>query len=375
MYDSNHVHNHLSAQHKPIMRDEKLGDYAPVQSSILSPKYRSRLFYPLLLIVAVAAVGTAGYHLIEGWSLLDSLYMTIITMGTIGYGETHPLSPSGRVFTIILIIASLGIAGYAISSIGAFIVEGELYNVIRGRRMDRRLTNLKNHIILCGGGRVGLAIADECYKTRTPFMIIEQDPAALQPILQIGDILYLEGDATQDETLRLAGIERAKGLVAALGQDKDNVFIVLSARSLNPKLRIVSRVTDEKNAEKLLKAGADEVVSPTMIGGLRMASVMLRPTVVNFLDQMLRLTDQTLRVEEIHVDRIAGLVGKTLAEADLRQRTGMLVVAIKPPGGTPQFNPDGQIVLKHDDILIVMGTPDQIAALHADQPSLATPTG
>lgn len=357
------------------MRNEKLGDYAPARTSILSREYRSRLLYPLLLIVTVAAVGTAGYHFIEGWSFLDSLYMTIITMGTIGYGETHPLSPTGRAFTIFLIISSLGIAGYAITSFGAFIVEGELYNVIRGRRMDRRLTNLKNHIILCGGGRVGLAIADECYKTRTPFVIIEQDQEALQHILQIGDVLYLEGDATRDETLRLAGIERATGLVAALGEDKDNVFIVLSARSLNPKLRIVSRVTDEKNTEKLLKAGADEVVSPTMIGGLRMASVMLRPTVVNFLDQMLRVTDQTLRVEEIHVDQVAGLIGKTLAQADLRGRTGMLVVALKPHGSTPQFNPNGQTVLKAGDILIVMGTPDQIASLHADQPRLAPSTG
>ncbi|MCC7448299.1 MAG: potassium channel protein [Anaerolineae bacterium] len=355
------------------MQNEKLGGYAPGQTSILSSKNRSRLLFPTLLIVLVAAVGTVGYHVIEHWSFIDSLYMTVITMGTIGYGETHPLSPVGRAFTIFLIISSLGIAGYAISSFGAFIVEGELYNVIRGRRMDRRLTHIKNHIILCGGGRVGLAIADECYKTRTPFIIIEQDQAALQTITQIGDVLYLEGDATQDSTLRLAGIERASGLVAALGEDKDNVFIALSARALNPRLRIVSRVTDEKNTEKLLKAGADEVVSPTMIGGLRMASVMLRPTVVNFLDQMLRATDQTLRVEEIHVDRIAGLIGKTLAQANLRDRTGMLVVAIKPRGGTPQFNPNGQTLLQPGDILIVMGTPDQIAALHTDQASLTAP--
>lgn len=339
-----------------------------------SPRYRSRLLYPLILILAVAVVGTAGYHLIEGWSVLDALYMTIITMGTIGYGETHPLSPTGRGFTIGLIIASISIAGYAISSVGAFVLEGELYNVIRGRRMDRRLTNLKNHIILCGGGGVGQSIAEEFHKTRTPFVLIDQNMEAVQQVLKIGDILYLQGDATQDEVLSLAGIERARGLVAALSEDKDNVFIALSAKSLNPQLRIVARVTDEKNTEKLLKAGADQVVSPNTIGGLRLASVMLRPAVVSFLDQMLRLTDQTLRVEEVHVDQIHGLVGKTMSEANLRERTGMLVVAIKPAhGGTAQFNPDGKILLKQGDILIVMGTPDQLTALHAvEQSNLAS---
>ncbi len=318
----------------------------------------------MLLLLGVVVVGTLGYHVLEGWQWLDALYMTIITMGTVGYGETHPLDAQGRIFTIFLIVASLGIAGYAITTLGTFIVEGELYQIIRGRRMDKRITNLTNHIIVCGGGRVGRAIADECHKTRTPFVLVEQDQDALQHVLELEEVLYLQGDATEDETLRLAGIERARGLIAALGEDKDNVFIVLSARSLNPKLRIVARATDEKNIEKLHKAGADEVVSPNTIGGLRMASVMLRPTVVTFLDQMLRVSSQTLRIEEVHVDKVPGLVGKTLAGADIRQRIGMLVVALKSQDGMQQFNPSGQTMLKSGDILIVMGTPDQIAALH-----------
>jgi voltage-gated potassium channel len=343
--------------------------YFRAQSVLYASQFRSRLFYSVILLVGVVIVGTLGYHILEGWPWLDALYMTIITMGTVGYGETHPLDANGRIFTMFLIIASLGIAGYALTTVGTFIVEGELYQVIRGRRMDKRITNLSNHVILCGGGRVGRSVADECHKTRTPFVVIEQDEVALQHVLELDDIPYLQGDATQDEILLLAGIERAKGLIAALGEDKDNVFIVLSARSLNPRLRIVARATEEKNIGKLRKAGADEVVSPNVIGGLRMASVMLRPTVVNFLDQMLRVTGETLRVEEVHVDKVPGLVGKTLAGADIRQRYGMLVVALRSREGRHQFNPSGQTLLQSGDILIVMGTPEQIAAIHQISPA------
>jgi voltage-gated potassium channel len=339
------------------------------RSTLFVARHRSRLYQSVVLLLGVVVVGTLGYHVLEGWDWIDALYMTIITMGTVGYGETHPLDANGRVFTIFLIVASLGIAGYALTTLGTFIVEGELYQIIRGRRMDKRITNLTNHIILCGGGRVGRAIADECYKTHTPFLLIEQNMDALQHVLELEDILYLQGDATEDETLRLAGIDRARGLIAALGEDKDNVFVVLSARSLNPKLRIVARATDENNIEKLRKAGADEVVSPNMIGGLRMASVMLRPSVVTFLDQMLRVSNQTLRIEEVHVDKVPGLVGKTLAGADIRQRIGMLVVALKSTDGSQQFNPSGQTTLKTGDVLIVMGTPEQIAALHQTTPA------
>jgi voltage-gated potassium channel len=315
------------------------------------------------MLLAVTVIGTLGYSLLEGWSLLDALYMTIISMTTVGYGETWELTQNGRIFTIFLLIISIGTAGYAISTMVTFIVEGELRHVIRGRRMDKRIANLENHIILCGGGRTGKHIAEEFYKTHTPFVVIEQDSTLLENLWQMGDILALQADATQDEALLLAGIERARGLVAVLGEDKDNVFIVLSARALNPKLRIISRLIEEENAEKLRKAGADEVVSPNAIGGLRMASVMIRPTVVNFLDEMLRTTGQTLRVDEVLVDDASRLVGKTLGEAELGRRTGLLVVALRPQDGGYEFNPGARRVLQHGDILIVIGTREQIAKL------------
>jgi voltage-gated potassium channel len=334
--------------------------WSVVSASLLS---QFRVVRALLLFFVVALLGTLGYQRIEGWELLDGLYMTIITMTTIGYGEISPLSSTGRIYTILLSLISIGIGGYAISALAAFIVEGDFNQIIHRRKMEREITKLNDHIILCGAGRVGLQVAIEFYKTRTPFVLLEQDMAALEAVQRIGDILYIQGNATKDEILRLAGVERAKGLVVAFSDDKDNAFVVLSARSLNPKLRIIARLTDEENAEKLRKVGADEIVSTNIIGGLRIASVMIRPSVVTFLDEMLRVTGQTLRMEELHVKEASDLVGKTLGQVDIGRQTGLLVVAIKSGERGYQFNPGGQTVLQNGDILIVIGTPEQLIPL------------
>jgi voltage-gated potassium channel len=287
--------------------------------------------------------------------------MTVITLATVGYGEIHPLSSGGRIFTIFLIFSSVGTMGYAIASLTKFIIEGEFNQLLRGRRMSSQIANMKEHIILCGGGPTGLYIADELYKTHTPFVLIERNPETLNHIISmIGDIPYIQGDAAHDDTLLQAGIERAKGLIAVLGEDKDNVFIVLSARSLNAKLRIVARVIEEENTEKLRKAGADEIVSPNAIGGLRMASIMIRPSVVGFLDQMLRVSNQVLRVEEIRVEDVPEMQGKTLEATDIRQKIGLLVLAVKSEDGQYRFNPGVDYALQHGDVLIVMGTREQL---------------
>jgi voltage-gated potassium channel len=324
----------------------------------------SRLFYPAVIIAIVVSIGTLGYRLLEGWSFVDALYMTITTMTTVGYGEVHPLSEYGRIFTIGLIITSIGIAGYVVSKLTAFVVEGEVKRIIQGRKMDKQIAELNNHIILCGAGRTGLHIAEELYRTYTPFVIIDQDKDALEDVMHLKNLLYLQEDATQDETLILAGVKRAKGLVTTLGEDKDNVFVVLCARSLNPKLRIIARLIEEKNEELLRKAGADEIVSPDAIGGLRMASIMLRPTVVTFLDEMLRVTGQTLRMEEMHIDEMPGLLNRSLGEVNIRRRTGLLVVAIKSQEHGYQFNPGAETILRSGDVLIVIGTEEQITNLH-----------
>jgi voltage-gated potassium channel len=350
----------------------KAGDLRPggagvlreMRGSLLSFTRWRRLLVALALILALTVAGTLGYHFIEGWPLLDSLYMTIITLATVGYGETHPLNEIGRVFTIGLIVTAVGAMGYAISSLATFIIEGEFNSILQGQRMSNRIAKLENHIILCGGGATGKYVAEELAKTHTPYVLVEQDTEHLQRVLETaGDIPYLQGDATRDETLLSVGIERARGLIAVLGEDKDNVFVVLSARSLNPKLRIVSRLIEEENAEKLRKAGADEIVSANAIGGLRMASVMIRPSVVSFLDQMMRVPDQTLRVDEIHTGDAPGLVGQTLIEADLKRRAGVLIVAVKSEDGQYHFNPDAHTVLNRGDVLIVIGTPEQLARI------------
>jgi voltage-gated potassium channel len=322
-----------------------------------------RILRAFALFILVALLGTLGYHYLEGWNTLDGFYMTVITMTTIGYGEILPLSQPGRIFTILLIFVSVGIAGYAISVVAAFIVEGDFHRILHRQKMDKHIARLNNHIILCGAGRIGTQIAIEFHKTQTPFVLIEENQEVLDEILRLGDIPYLRGDATKDETLYLAGIERARGLVATLSDDKENAFIVLSARSLNSRLRIVTRLTHEENAAKLRKVGADEIVSPNIIGGLRMASVMIRPSVVTFLDEMIRSTGQTLRLEETTIGERSELIGQTLAAANVGRRTGLLVVAIKSGQGKYQFNPRGEAILNEGDILIVMGTPEQLVAL------------
>jgi len=347
------------------MAPEWLAPARPTRAS----RFQNRLLAALLLLVLLSFGGTIGYMLLEGWNVLDALYMTVVTMSTGGSDAARPLSDAGRLFTIGLIVASLGLAGFAISTVAAFLVEGELYRMIQERRMDQRIAHLEDHIILCGAGRTGLYIATEFWRTGTPFVLVDLNAERLDVVRALGDVPYLLGDATQDETLNTAGIARARGLIAALGEDKDNVFIVLSARALNPALRIVARANDDANAEKLIKAGANQVVAPNMIGGLRMASVMLRPAVVTFLDEMLRIPNQTLRVDEVQIERFPALVGRTLAQAEIGPRTGMLVVALKSPGSGYRFNPPAETVLQADDILIVIGTREQIATLR-DAPVL-----
>lgn len=293
---------------------------------------------------------------------MDALFMTIITMSTIGYGEVHKLTPSGQLFTIGIIVLSIGLAGYALSGLGAFIMEGEFKRFLRGRRMDKDISNLTDHIILCGLGRVGLRIAEELNRAGMPFVVIEQDEAALEDVVDQEQILFLHGDATRDETLIRAGIKSASGLMTTLREDKDNVFVVLCARSLNPKLFIVARVIEEKNEPLLKKAGADRIVSPDAIGGLRMASLMLRPKVIAFFDEMLRVTGQLLRIEEVDIDEYPALQNRSLGAVNIRKRTGALVLAIKSGNDAYQFNPGANTELRPGDVLIVVGTDQQIAS-------------
>ena len=331
---------------------------------LISSVYESRILYAFVLILMTAGVGTAGYHFLQRWPWSDGLYMTVITMTTVGYGETRELTQLGRVFTMLLVVTSIGIAGYAISTVAAYVVEGEFNRVFRGRKMDNRIARMRDHIVLCGAGRTGLEIAQELYKTLTPFVIIEKDEEALQHLKFLKEIPYLQGDATRDSVLKRSGIERAQGLLAVLPNDQANVFLVLTVRALNPDLRIISKLREDNNHQKLLRAGADAVVQTQAIGGLRMASMMIRPSVVTFLDKMLRVTGETLRVEELAAT--APMQGKTLGQLNLNERSGLLVVALQRPDEQEySFNPQPETELSEGDVLIVIGSPRQVREARA----------
>ncbi len=320
-----------------------------------------KIFVSLALLVAI---GTFAYMAIERWSFLESIYMTIITIFTVGFQEVRPLSEAGRIFTIFLIPAGYGILVYALSMVVAFIVEGELLDVFRRNKMRAKIEDLDNHYIICGSSGAAAYVINEFMKTSQPFVIIEHDPEKIKKLKENESLLFLEDDPSEDEVLRNAGITRAIGLISALPSDKDNLIVVLTARGINRRLRIVSLVFDENSDHKLKYAGANAVVFPDFIGGMRMASEMIRPTVVSFLDVMLRGEDATLRVEEAIIPPESGLIGKTLAEGRVGEKTGLIIIAIKDGAtGTYHYNPNSTTVIKAKDVFITIGTPEQMKTL------------
>lgn len=326
-------------------------------------EFRKKLIIAVIILMLLFLSGVAGYVLIEHWSVLDAVYMTVITLATVGYGETHPLSNSGRIFTMILIMVGLSTFIYGVSTVTAFFIEGELGGYLRRKKMANKIEKLAGHYIICGSGEVSRYIIEELYRTKREFVVIENNPENLVKLKENEEILCLAGDPADDEILLSAGIQRAKGLVTALAADPDNLFVVISAKSLNPELRIVARAVDEASAKKLTKAGADAVVSTEYIGGLRMASELLRPTVVTFLDKMLRGTDAALRVEEIEIPADSSLLGQSLKDANITDRTGLAIIAIKnKETGAYEHVPKSSCKISPQDILIVIGTPEQIGS-------------
>lgn len=347
---------------------------------------RISMFRSVFLFILVALIGTVGFWYFEKWALHEAFYATIITMTTVGYGDYIPVTGGGRIFTVFLSIVAIGIGGYAISALAAFILEGNVERLIRGKRVYKMIDRLDKHVIVCGIGSVGRYVALELYKTRTPFVIIEKDHISLEELLREIEVPYVQADATQDEALEVAGIGRARGLISALRDDKDNAFVVLTARELarkldNPTLHIVSRVTDERQRGKAIKAGADVTISPSMVGGQQLARLMYQSEMTNFIWAMLqaeRHTGQTIRLEAVHINCIRHpLLVEKLDEDDLRvmhigQHSGALVIAVKRPGlQSYVYTPRGDEPLRCGDILIVMGTPEERARLQEND----TPSG
>jgi len=325
-----------------------------------------KLKIALSLFVSVIFIGTAGFILIEGWRPLDALYMTIITLSSVGFQEVHQLTVAGRIFTIFLIISGISTFIFGLTVVSAFIVEGQFGGLVRRRRMEKKIQEMNNHFIVCGIGETGKCVYEEFKKTHVPFVVIEKDRGKIEKLNSPPEVMVIEGDATEDEILLKAGIKRAQGLVTALAQDTDNLFVVISARHLNPRLRIVAQATDETALYKMKRAGANNVISPNTIGGLRMASIMLRPTVVSFLDVMASdHPDVSLRLEEVTIPEGSHLDKKNLIEAKIPQATGLIIIAIKKKGDVSfLYNPTSNTSFSVGDTLIVLGNLEQVEKLH-----------
>ena len=313
-----------------------------------------RIFILLIILAGILFTGITGYHFIEGWTYFEGLYMTVITIATIGYMEVRPLSVPGRVFTMFLIIIGTGILVYAFSTIVSFIIEGELFGAIGRRKMEKEISKLKGHYIICGAGSTGRHIIDELLNIKEKFVVIEKDEQAIKKISEAKKILYVTGNATDDDVLHKAGIDRAKGLICALSNDEDNLFITVTAKSINSSLRIVTRTSIDSSERKLKRAGADTVVSTSYIGGLRMISEMMRPTATNFLDIMLR-DKKGIRVTEAIVTKGSRLAAHALGELEINKKTGAMVLAIKDGvTGEYVFNPGADAKPREGDALILL---------------------
>ena len=329
-----------------------------------------RRVYLAGLALFVAVFGSAGgFYLIgEGrWPFAECLYMTITTLATVGFGELLPgmsHMPLARLWTVGVILCGSGIIVYWVSSFTALIVEGDLKGVLRRRRMDNLIEKMTNHVVVCGAGTTGVHAVRELMETRTPFVVIDHSAGRRQALaLEYAErIVFIQGEATDDAVLEAAGIKRAAGVLVMLHEDRDNLFCTLSARALNAKVRIISKAVEHSSLPKLLRAGADRVVSPNYIGGMRLASEMIRPAVVEFLDTMLR-GDNKLRIEEVVVPNMNPLVGKSLRAVDFRGRLGALVLAVRDDTDGYQFNPGPDFVVKAGATLIVMAHAEEILRL------------
>ena len=320
---------------------------------------RRKFVLSLLLLVVVVLSAVAVYMWFGGpdVTLLDAFYMAVITITTVGYGEivdTHS-NPALRLFNIGFILVGIGIMLYVFSVSTAFVVEGELNHFFRRRKMMKQIRDMNDHLIICGAGETGAYLVKELLKTGNVFVVIDHDEGRLARIGQLGDVPVLQGEGGDEEILKTARIDHARGLATALPEDKDNLLITVTARLLNPNLRIVARCAEAPMIEKLLRHGANAAVSPNMIGGMRLASELIRPSVVNFLDVMLRDHSGTLRVEEITAADGSPWVGKKLKDLEMHGRFNLLPLAIRKPGGDIKFNPHGDTLMATGDVLVVMG--------------------
>ena len=323
---------------------------------------RRRLVYIAIALLVVIAAGTIGYKVIGGeeWSFLDALYMTITTLSTVGFKEVHDLSATGRIFTILLVIGGVGVMFYSLGTIFQYFIEGQLTDIFEGRRMKEGIAKLKDHIIICGYGQVGREVALTFKGEGVPFVVIDQNQEAIAKADKDGH-LYIQGNATRDDTLDEAGIQRARGLVAAVGSDADNIFITLSARGLRSDLLIIARAFAEESESKLKRAGADRVILPLRLGGKRLAMVALHPLVIDFVETTMHSHERDFVLEDVSIASGSPLAGMTIKQG--RETSGgAVILAVKKKGGNLLANPPQETLLEVGDEVVVMGTKQQLSS-------------
>ncbi len=322
----------------------------------------NRLYIGVFLIFISLLTGVIGYTTIENFRLIDAFYMTVITVSTVGFSEVNGLSDGGKIFTSLFIIMNIGIFAYAISVISTFIFEGEFKNIIKNIKLGYQVSKLKDHVIICGMGRNGLKASEELKHTKHKFVIVEHSLEVAQTKPHADNYQILVGDATSDDVLIQAGIEKAKVLITTLPKDSDNVFITLTAREMNPNIRIISRASEENSERKLLKAGANNVIQPDNLGGLHMAQLVTKPYVIEFLEILNGIGTNTLNLEELNFKNIKSeFKGKSLGDLNIRRKTGATVIAYKNDKGIFEFNPKAEIVMGDEDVFILLGDENQIS--------------
>jgi voltage-gated potassium channel len=313
-----------------------------------------QLRFGFAFLLLVLAGGTVGYTLIEEWTFLEALYMTVITITTVGFGEVRALSHGGIVFTMILILTSVGMVAFIVVGLARIMVEGEIRGILGRRKLEKKVSSLKDHYVICGYGRIGSYICKELAEKRHLLVIVE-DKAEVTPTIEEDGFHYVIGDATDDEVLEKAGISAAKCLVAAVASDADNLYITLTARQLNPDLYIISRATDESAEKKLMTAGANKVVLPYLIGAHRMAMALIRPTVVDFMEIAMHRGGLDLQIEEIRVNRVDRLSSTILRDSGIRSDLDLIIVGVKKASGQMIYNPSSETQLEAEDTLITLG--------------------
>jgi voltage-gated potassium channel len=322
----------------------------------------SRLVFSFISLAVILALGTVGYVLAEHMSVFEAFYMSIITISTVGFSEIKPLSQTGRLITVVLIVTGISLLTYTLGQVVNIFIEGELQRIFGRRKLEKQIRELKNHFIICGYGRIGSVISMELHSEAIPFVVIEQSQPKIEK-LEKDQFFYIAMDATTDDALVKAGIGRARGIVTAVSSDADNVFITLTAKGLRPDIFVLARTSEEQNREKLIRAGASRVVCPYQIGGRRMAQVLKRPTVADFIDSATLNEGLDLLLEEVVVGQSSNLAGKNLIDGRIRKDFGVIIVAIKKPSSAMIFNPLPEKTLKTGDTLVVIGKKNDLKRL------------